>query len=179
MKKLFLGVAATAALAIGSLANAGILIEPYLGYHTGKFEIGSTENDTKGITYGGRIGYQSLGFMGGFDYMTGTWTSESSGSDVDVTPTDMGVFIGYKFPVLIRAYFTYNFDAQTKAESGGSSNKFTGKGMKLGIGYTGFPFVSINLEYISDSYDEMDGMSLSSDATGKMYGLTISAPFDL
>lgn len=166
------------ALLVGAAqAQAGILLEPYLGYHTGDFGQ-ATKNDTSGVSFGARAGYQTMGFMFGVDYMTGKWTSDST-PKADVTPTDIGVFVGYNFPVLLRVYGVYGFKDEAKAEASGNSNKFEGDGsIKLGVGFTGLPFVSLNLEYITNKFDEVNGNKITPEAEGKFYGLTVSLPLD-
>ncbi len=160
-------------------ANAGVLIEPYLGYLTGKTEQGSTEVDISGVNFGARLGYKSfLGLMGGFDYMTAKLEDEANPKN-DVTPSQLGVFVGFEFPILLRVYGVYGISNKTKyKDSNGSDTLEGGDHIKLGVGFTALPLVSINLEYIMASYDENDGQSFSPELTMKTYGLSISAPFD-
>ncbi len=166
------------ALAAGfvSSANASILIEPYLGYHTGKSKQTTTE-DFSGMTYGARLGYQQLGFMLGLDYMTGKWTEKGT-PNVDLTPSSLGAFVGYNFPVMLRVYGVYGFQNSVKAEAGGTSSKLEGSpALKLGVGFTALPLVSINLEYMTATYDKSDGHTLNPNMTSTAYGLTVSLPF--
>ena len=160
-------------------AQAGVLIEPYVGYYMGKStQPGSEDTDIKGIGFGGRLGYKFLGLMGGIDYMTGMYDADST-PKVDATPTDLGVFVGYEFPIMLRAYLVYNFqnklemDSTTKVELEGKG------GLKFGVGFTALPLVAINLEYMTAEFDEANGI----DQTGneletKFYGLNISIPFE-
>lgn len=157
---------------------ADVLIEPYLGYHLGKTKSGSATSNDKGISYGGRLGYQTMGFMIGAEYQSGSWTDDSTPQDT-ITPSYLGAFVGYNFPVLFRVYGTYFFSADSKASNSSSSVKYTGNGYKLGVGYTGFPFVSVNLEYGSTSFDKGNSQTLSNNVDTNFYGLTISVPFDL
>ena len=177
MKRIF---AILAVLILGSQsAQAGIMIEPYLGYVVGG-EIddgGGATADPAGTLFGARLGFRTLGFMAGVDYQTGTieaqdWTDNAEDSDSDVT--DLGVFVGYEFPILFRVYFSYFFDSKSEPE--GSTGELEGSGTRLGVGYTGLPFVAINLELLSHSYDEFDGSALSSDFTADSYVLSVSLP---
>lgn len=160
--------------AIAPQANADFLIEPYVGYYTGDIKDSSGKSDMKGMGYGARLGYTSLGFMGGLDYFTGKWTIDNT-PEVDVTPTDIGIFVGFNFPILIRAYGEYLLKSELKGDAG----KYEGKGVKLGVGFTPLPLISVNVEYVTHTFDEFDGNSLTSDTTTKMIGLTVSLPFSL
>lgn len=178
IRKLSLGL--TALLAIGFAipqAQAGILLEPYLSYHTGK-DKGTTDVDTSGIAYGGRIGYGQMGFHAGVDVMQGAWTHASTPS-VDTTPSDLGIFLAYSFPVMIRVYGVYNLQSNLGLKFAGASNTYKGTGFKLGVGITTLPFVAINLEYRTATYTKDDTGTLSPSFKQDTYGLSVSVPFDL
>jgi hypothetical protein len=165
-----------------SSASADILIEPYLGYYTGKMEQSGTP-DTKfnGAGFGARLGYKHmLGVMFGLDYMTGKMQSDDTPKS-DLTPSQFGVFVGYEFPILLRVYGVYNFSDQVKAETSGSPS-FTYKGdqgVKLGVGFTALPLLSINLEYAMSTYDKAGSISLPDSLKVNTYGLSVSLPFTL
>lgn len=162
-----------------SSAHADLLIEPYLGYHLGSYKSGSTTTDQSGVSFGARLGYQQLGFMAGLDYMTGKWTDKDTPKN-DVTPSNLGLFVGYNFPVMLRAYGVYGIANSTKVESSGSSTKLEGSPqIKIGVGFTALPIVSINLEYMSATFDKANGNTFTPNITSSMYGVTVSAPFDL
>lgn len=174
MKKLF--IAAAIAIFGASQASAGIMIEPYLGYETGKVKsAGTPDDDYTGTIFGARLGYSMVGLMFGVDYMTGSGTVESTGGDTDIKPADLGVFVGYEFPVMFRAYFSYFFDS--KASIDGATVDFEGGATRFGVGFTGLPFVSINLEMITRTYDEFsDGTAIDPENTVETFALTISLP---
>lgn len=182
--KIVSGFIVIAGLVFGSTAaQAGFLLEPYLGYHLGKTKgTDGEKDDTKGTTFGGRIGYTTLGFMGGLDYMTGKWATKDDTSENDVTPTDISLFVGYNFPVMVRAYLAYGISSKATLDST-PELELEGSAIKLGLGITTLPVVSINLEYITQTYDKAKSggsdATLSSDIVSTMYGITISAPFDL
>lgn len=161
-----------------NVANAGILVEPYLGYTKGKWEMGSTSQDFSGVYYGGRLGYSMLGLMGGLDFQTGKLKDNSSPTNIDLTPSDLGIFVGYNLPVMLRVYGSYFFSSKLKSEAAGTSNTYEGKNMRLGVGFTSLPFVSINLEYGLGTYTKDSSGSLSSDMKTKWFGLNVSVPFD-
>ncbi|MDD0853320.1 outer membrane beta-barrel protein [Halobacteriovorax sp. GB3] len=160
MKKLLLVLCAT--LMVN--AQAGVLVEPYLGYRLVSGEDSNsskTEYDYNGSVIGGRLGYQFLGFMGGLDYSRGLGAYEleqkdSSGtSKNDYTQSSFGLFAGYELPILLRAWVTYWMSNKLEGDSGAvNGDEFNGSGYGLGIGFTGLPFVSLNLEYRNMTYDE-------------------------
>ncbi|MCB0350400.1 MAG: outer membrane beta-barrel protein [Bdellovibrionales bacterium] len=174
MKKLFIAMAI--AMFGASQAQAGFMIEPYLGYETGSStSSGSADEDYTGTLFGARLGYSMMGFMFGADYMTASGTIEQTGGDLDLKTTDLGAFVGYEFPIMFRIYLSYMFDS--KATPDGVGYDFEGSATRFGIGYTGLPFVAINLEMIKRTYDETStGLSISPEQNLETYALTISLP---
>src|SRR5665213_583818 len=159
------------ALLFAASAHADLLIEPYIGYSTGHWTQGNTTQSQSGVDYGARLGYQSLGFMVGLDYMTGNQTDNSTNA-YTITPNDLGVFVGYKFPVLLRVYGVYNFMSDPKYVNGSSSVKPDGSSYKLGLRFTGLPFVVSGLEYYGGTYtkDKVSNTSLNPNLTTSMFG---------
>src|SRR5262249_2347880 len=142
---------------VAPAVQAGVLVEPYLGYHTGKVkQTGATDITGKGVTFGGRFGYQQMGFSAGLDYMTGKWTNDATPS-ADISPTDLGFFVGFNFPMMVRVYGVYNFQVKEKVSSSAFNVTDEGNGIKLGVGFTSLPFVAINLEYLSSKLTKQNG----------------------
>jgi hypothetical protein len=165
--------------AFAGKAQADLLLEPYLGYHMSTYSMtGLKDFKSNGLSLGGRVGYQQMGFMIGGDYMTGKWTTDQTPSQ-DGTPSKLGVFVGYNFPVMLRVYGVYNFQDDLHSSVSGGSDTYKGTGAKLGVGFTGLPFVSINLEYMTTTYTKNNAGSLPSDMNANTYGLTVSVPFTL
>lgn len=156
----------------GPLAKADLLLEPYMGYYFGKTDPG--DKATKGYGLGGRVGYSSLGFQVGVDYMLGEWVVEQTGSDFEGSLNNLGIFAAYEFPILLRVFGTYFFDAEFK-----DTAKYEGKAIRLGVGFSPVPLVDVNLEYVTSTYDELNGSSLTTDLETKMYGISVSIPFEL
>ncbi|MGE0527570.1 MAG: hypothetical protein AB7P49_10940, partial [Bdellovibrionales bacterium] len=147
--------------------------------HTGTFaRSGRFAAELKGIAYGARLGYQMLGVMFGIDYMTGKWEDTLSPAGDDV-PSDLAVFVGYNFPVLLRVYGAYGFDTELEREANSQETTYEGRTIKLGVGFTGLPMVSVNLEYITSEFDKTNSGNLSPKAETELLGLTVSLPFDL
>jgi hypothetical protein len=177
LKKLSLLAIATGFL---SSANASVLLEPYVGYQTGKTKNSGISTDFSGLDYGARVGWQQMGFMLGLDFMTGKMTDKAKPTSNDLTPQSLGVFVGYNFPVLLRVYGTYGFSNSVKLEHTGVSDKVEGTSLlKLGVGYNFLPLLSIALEYTTATYDKYNGTKMTNDTTSSAYGISVSVPFTL
>lgn len=170
--------------------NAGLLVEPYLGYDIGKFstEISGTEFEwtTNGPVVGGRLGYTFLTFMAGVDYSITTLDAEIDTAGYTSTLSDfdgnhLGIFAGVELPVLLRAWATYFLSSKL---TDNDDDEYDGSGFGLGVGFTGLPFVSLNLEYRSMTYDEFTDVSAGTTSTDRDYDVseilfTVSLPLDL
>jgi hypothetical protein len=182
-------------LTIGT-ANAGILLEPYLGYVvSGKVESGNENNRSYTVpTLGARVGYQMLGFMAGFEYnmLSPSWEDDQpplTAADLDMKHTNMGLFVGFNFPVMLRVWGTMFFKSEAEIDSlaGSIGDTYSGSGKGLGVGFTGLPFLSINLEYKMFTYDEHEDVSTgvvtkytsNGELEVKEIVLSVSLPFEL
>ncbi len=154
-------------------AQAGLLLEPVLGYSMAKFETdspGSSEDKATGPSVGGRIGYQNLGFQLGLDYLRSNLNVDDNNFKEDLVTNEFAGFIGFEFPILVRVYAAYIFAATAEADvdlglgAGKQSYELSdGNGMKLGVGFTVLPFLDINVEYRKGTYSEIKVGSLKSD----------------
>jgi len=175
-----------------TVATAGILIEPQFGYilsnkYSGTINLsgpsgsGTEDADFKstGPEYGARLGYDILGFMAGFNY--GHATEKSKNTDVttdDLKSTNIGAFIDYKAPMLVRAWLAYNFSSKATIATG----DFKGSSTEIGLGFTGIPFLSINAIYRMYDYTDLTATGVSYTASNyspKEIELAISLPFNL
>lgn len=173
-------------------AKAALLIEPVIGYNLGtkldlKFDdpvIAAASDDNlsggRGGAYGGRLGYQQLGFQLGLDYLNSTISGGDF--DEDLKMTEWAGFIGYEFPILFRVYAGYIFSGNGKSKSGADNITLKKEsGTKLGVGFTGLPFIDINLEYRRATWTELS--SGGTDYDGKFSYSTImlglSVPFTI
>lgn len=163
-------------------AKAGLLIEPLVGYSTGSFD-GESSSDFSGTSYGGRLGYQNLGFQMGLDYLNSSLTMDDSDYS-KLEFSEWAGFVGFEFPILLRVYAGYIFTAsgETKYDSGAGKQLLEvtgGTGSKFGVGFTGLPFLDINLEYRKGSFSEFDlgGTTFNQSIDYQSYMLSISLPF--
>jgi hypothetical protein len=164
-----------------TLSSAGILIEPQLGYvfsHSLKTTASLSANGATSslsvnasgtaLEYGGRLGYSFLGLSTGLNYSNG---ANSKGSN-------LGVFVGYSAPILIRAWAAYNFDAKVNYNS---TIKTEGSSIEAGLGFTGFPFLSLNL--IFRTYDlttfKYSSTTYTTSLSPTELEFAISLPFNL
>ena len=171
-------------------ASAGILVEPYLNYVATGYEYDMTGVSTEklvmintGTLFGARLGLTFGPAFIAADYETGSqkfavddapppYDQLSSSSD---TVTNMGIAVGIDVPVMPLRFYA-------KMISKATIDKLEGSGTAFGIGLTFLPFVDINIEYRSITYDDVDmGIPLTSaqdiDVKGLAFG--ISVPFTL
>jgi hypothetical protein len=169
--------------------SAGVLIEPLVGYSFGsiKGDQGSGKSESvTGPSFGGRLGYQNLGFQLGLDYLNSSY-SVSNNDYSSLKTSEWGGFVGFEFPILLRVYAGYIFSATgaTKYDTGAGGDVDLdfqkGSGTKFGIGFTGLPFVDINFEYRKSSYNEykLAGTKYDDSTNFNAYMISLSFPFVL
>lgn len=173
MKKLLLGLTLLLAFAYHNNANAGFYIDPQLGMHLTDGEIGN-QDDISGSGYGTKIGWKTLGLSFGLDYQMMSLSSDNANLDIDTT--EMGVFVGYDLPIMLRFWAAYVFSLEGDLSTG--TDYDSGSGTKIGIGYTGLPLFSLNLEMKQFNFDEnANGSDIDIDYTATVF--SISFPFAL
>jgi len=164
--------------------QAGILIEPVVGFSIGELITVDPNDpvddyrDYTDVSYGGRLGFQYGGLQMGADYLKSTLSFEKEDWK-DSTINEWAWFVGYKFPALLRLYAGYIFSATGEATYVGSKLNFIeGSGSKFGIGFTGFPFVNINLEYKKGVFGDVDvgGVKIGAEQSYHSYMLSFSVP---
>lgn len=189
MKLKNLTLALALILSTFSTAKAALLIEPVLGYNLGtKVDVSDVKEYSggKGVAYGGRLGYQNFGFQLGVDYLASTIDMGSNRFKEDLKTSEWAGFVGFEFPILLRVYAGYIFSGtgETDWQMAGLTQELElkgGTGPKFGVGFTVLPFLDINVEYRSVSYDERKwgGVKLANDVDYNTYLLSISLPFTI
>ncbi len=176
IKKIFLSF--TALVLIGFSAQAGFLVDPYMGYMVS----GSNNNNftISGQDMGIRLGWTTLGLGLGVDATVAGKYSYKNGTTTDYSPSHTGVFVSYTFPILIRGYATYFFSSKVSSSSP-TSVSTTGNGTKLGVQYTGLPFIALGIEYYTMNYTEVEisGSKMSASGSESQTRLALSVPFNL
>lgn len=166
-------------------AHAGLLVEPVLGWTFGqKLDISGVDDYSggQGLSYGGRLGYQRGPFQIGADVLKSSVEMDSNDFKENVDITEMGAFIGFELPILLRAYAGYIASIEGDTNINRVKTEFNkGSGFKLGVGWTLLPFLDINLEYRNGMFDEykQGGMTVKEDTYYKAYMLGVSLPLDL
>lgn len=180
MKKLL--VAVVVVMGFASVSNAGLLLEPYLGYEMGTFK-DNAEGKMDGTLLGARIAWTApVMFWAGLDYSTtvsAKFKSDTSGvPDSDAKRNTLYAVVGVDFPILLRAWLGYGLMNEIKFSD--YNNKLKGKSTKLGVSFTGLPFICLNLEYLMESFDEQDRTpsGLSPEAKNTAYVLSVSLPWE-
>lgn len=166
---------------MASTASAALLIEPHLGYNLGTSGDGESYS---GGQYGMRLGYQQLGLMAGLDFTRSNFDQKVVDDD-GTTPTykyernELGLFVGYNFPIFIRAWGAYYFGNTTKIKS--SNTELTGNTKELGVGFTALPFLSLNFMYRMIELDkqESSGIKVGIDESVQEFVVGVSLPLTL
>ena len=150
MKKLMISLCLFLTLGV-SQSNAGLLLEPYVGYQIGGWDksvvsgMNFIESESTGLGFGARVGFQTFGLMLGGVYET--FPSLSDGYGDNGEQTRMGVFAGYDFPLFVRVWGSYFLDISGKIGSGGEFSDGLDNALSVGAGLTFLPLVSLNVEY--------------------------------
>jgi hypothetical protein len=178
-------------LGISSQSEAALLIEPVVGYNLGyKMEnkLGGTKDSYTGgagASFGGRLGYQNFGLQLGVDYLKSSIDMNDNDFGGNFDTSEWAGFIGYEFPLMLRVYAGYIFSgtASSKDSSDDSYDLSGGTGTKIGVGFTGLPFIDINLEYRTATFNEIDATGVPSsidfESTYSTIMLGLSVPFTL
>ncbi len=174
MKKLLVAMALM--LGFSGVAHANIMIEPYLGYDMGKTT--SPDGKTSGAVLGARLAYKApvmfwIGLDGAFE--SGGKFKPDSGSDADFDRTTLYGVVGIDLPILFRVWAGYGFSDEFKFKSPYDS-KSSGNNFKLGLGFTGLPFVSLNVEYIKATSTGGDFHTAYPDYKDETVLLSVSLP---
>lgn len=159
--KLFALVIATV-LVLSSTAQAGILLDPYLGYGLGKYEAtgtGGEKGDANAAALGARVGGTFAMLFIGADYsmtLGGKTDPDGGAAGEDFDKSDLYAVIGADLP-LIRAWVGYGLMNSLELKPpGAASTEFSGgTNFKAGVGLKIIPMVSINLEYIMNDYKKL------------------------
>lgn len=157
-------------------ANAGLLLDPYVGMGSVKNTLDAASLDDtndNATVLGARVGYSFLLFSLGADYQMAT----IDGS----TRTNLSAFAGFDLPILLRVWAEYTLNSSVDNDDLPSSVDVTfNDGYSVGVGFTGFPLISVNLEieqtnYTYENYPVVGDLDVSSAA----YILSVSFPLNL
>lgn len=197
MKKIGLHLLALTGIIFATqAASAGLLLEPYLGYGMGNIsatsKVGNVDagGTTNGIGAGLRLGYKlpvMFWFAADYGMITGGKAKFSS-QDYDAKGSDLWLDVGVDLPVLLRIWAGYGIQNTYDIDVNGTSDKYTGgSNMKLGLGFTFLPLVSLNLEYMMYSFADNEYGSVGNKSIDTYYKdhsqnnllVSVSLPFNL
>lgn len=183
---------ALAIIVTATTANASILIEPHVGYVAsgGDSSFSGADYSYTGPQYGARLGLKHLGLMGGFAYTHSTFSNKKTALGISLTAKqkqdEMGVFVGYNAPILIRAWLGYFFSTKnTYTDNGHGANGLFYKGntTEIGLGFTPLPLLSLNVSYRMLSFDKVGAggieATLSEKYEPKEIVVGVSLPFSI
>jgi hypothetical protein len=170
-----------------SPAQAAILVEPLIGHNFATQVDGPGGGHYprgNGLGYGGRIGYQKLGFSVAADYLHSDINMHNSDFDDKLRTNEYAAVVGLRLPILLKLYAGYILNASgisSYSMNGASSQsaKFdSGHGYKLGAGWTLFPLVDINLEYRNLTFDnwKLGGVKNNRNVTMGAWMVSVSVP---
>lgn len=171
----------TLAMLVGfsGVANAGILLEPYVGYESGSLIfIDATDVQSKftntALDAGLRLGFRSGGFWLAAEGMasTGGKSKPEVGPDMAFSGTTLFASMGYDFSTRVRLMAGYGFqDSLTvKDDTGPDTTYFGGMAAKVGLGFYILPHAALNVEYVMRDYKKVkvnDTEQTITDAGGK------------
>jgi hypothetical protein len=198
MKKILCLLSLLAGIGFALPSHAGLLLEPSIGYEmsvqAGQDPATNIDNGgkTSGLGFGLRAGYKLpmlIWLAADYSMMSGgKFSSEVTNMDGKVDRSNLYLDVGVDFPILVRAWVGYGIGntAKVSPDSGGELKFKGGSQIKVGAGFTGFPFVSLNLEYFSNTFDKVD-MGAGEVATDTVFKdfkdtgllLSVSLPFNL
>ena len=156
--------------------NAGVLIEPILGYSRSSTDSSSINNHS-GVVYGGRVAYK-LPFFAflGVQYNQGVFREEDEALNRKVS--NFGLVLGTGIVPLLRFWGKYGLSSEYSVDGGSTS--YTGSSFGVGAGFSILPLISLNLEYNFIQYDKNEnGVRLVTPIDVKELLLSVSVPFSL
>ena len=164
-------------------ASAGLLVEPYAGFGSlstaadfvsGSNSSVSDESSTASVI-GGKLGYSFILLSAGLDYqiMMGDLDGDSA------TISNTSLFVGVDLPILFRFWGKYIINSEFDYDVSSNLDISFKDGYALGLGFTGLPFVSLNLEYSLMNYEMEFGNNAKADYLVGATVLSVSLPLDL
>lgn len=170
-------------LASSLQANAGILLDPYLGKVDTEIEtkieafpaLDSKDTVNNNSIYGTRLGVKFSMFSLGIDYQV---VSGDDRYDEDFSINNTSLFLGIDLPVWFRFWGEYFLSSNITGDTADTIDDLEMvNGYGLGVGFTGLTFVSINLEMENINYEYVVS-GLDVEYSQKNTILTLSIPLD-
>jgi hypothetical protein len=140
---------------------SSILIDPYVGFETGKIkdDTGTYSGKEEGAGFGEKLGliYNNIIFAMDLNLasLKHKYEDDTTEDNVDIFRIALGPLVGCKFKALpVKIWFVYNFQSAMvfKFSELNSQMEFKGNGMKLGASLTLLPVIDIFAEYFANTY---------------------------
>jgi len=162
---------------LGLHAHAGLLIDPYFGFgqYRSTADFVNDQSETAGLTaFGSKVGYSLILLSAGIDYQI-LETEDVFEEKTNIT--NVSAFVGVDLPILFRFWAEFFFNSDVDSNRSGADYNFK-DGYGLGVGFTGLPFVSLNLELENLNYDlEVGGNEVDYSVVQTV--LSVSLPINL
>lgn len=158
-------------------AKAELLVEPFAGVaFNSSAELGGNEFSFTGSSVGGRLGFLKHGFSLGLDGRRNAWSFEpdSGGADTDYTFNQLGFFVGYELPSLVRFWVNYVFSMEGVNDDDDDLKLKEGSGLVFGVGFKIIPFMSLNFELSNLTTTKAETATSEGDFDADYTGYTIS-----
>jgi len=165
-------------------ARADLLIEPVAGWNAPtNLNIWDKNYVGNGGSAGGRVGFQKFGFQLGLDYLFSSIAFQNHDLPKKFNMNEWTIFAGFEFPAFLRVYggFILSASAETKDSNGDPLILEAGSGSKVGLGFTGLPFLDINLEYRRGTWDQykLDNVKTEKESHYNSILVAVSLPFTI
>ena len=166
-------------------ANAKLLLEPYVGLGksiSDQIQEPNANFNSFSINPGVRIGmttmFTFISFGGDFSYQSSTLEEDPSERELDLKRVDYSAFAAFEFPVLFRVFGKLIIASSLDM---GETRAIDPSGYGLGIGFTGMPFLSMNLEYRNLTWNKVNTNETESSTDGEISEiiLSLSLPFKI
>lgn len=183
-----------------SAAQAILYVEPYVGYRLNATEVntsaGTAAYSWDGVGMGARLGGSFLMFAAGLQYEMGSYEESldeaiggvaAGSTNTEYDTTNLGAFVAFTGLPLINVWGTYFFSSELEYSASSDAtdigSTINGSGYGVGAGFTGLPFLSINLDYRMYAYDEATNaagvtQTLTNEYESSEIMLSISSPWD-
>lgn len=158
-------------------AHAGLLLDPYVGFGnvTTTLDASSFSDDStdSASILGARVGYSMLLFSAGVDYQIASIDSASR--------NNLSAFVGFDLPILLRVWAEYTLNSSFEdSDLSDAVDVAFDSGYSVGVGFTGLPLVSINLEieqtnYVYENFPVIGDIDVATAA----YIVSVSFPLNL
>lgn len=136
----------TSILGFSKNSFASWFAEPYVGYELGITKSPAIKNTLNnrinGLFVGTRVGYNLLNFSAGLEHSL----SKSQWNGHAISPQDSFIFGSFGIPG-IKIITAIGLSHKFKTGFTGAK-EFSGKAYKIGLAFTGTPFININAEYL-------------------------------